>query len=135
MSKSAAAAVEASKGLVSGIYEKGPKPDGEQGQGHADDGVVIDSAERRQEIRACFERMKTVESERKACNEDIKAEMERLESLGINRQAAKLAFKRWKMDEEQREAVDVGYRLACKALSIEDQIALPFADSPAAKAR
>ena len=77
---------------------------------------LVDSPDIRQEVIGVFNRIASFIKEREAVNKDIQAEYDRLEAKGINRKAAKAAFKRFNMTAEEREAHDFSFAICAKAI-------------------
>jgi len=96
--------------------------DNEQDEGN--DEILINSEDVRLSISQVFDKLKTLELERSAINSDIKSELDNLEAKGVNRKAAKSAFKRFKLSEEEREAMDFSYEVCCSAVGVQSQLGL-----------
>jgi len=78
----------------------------------------LDTDENRQRIRGLMEKVKSLRADQKGINDEIKQQFEKLESIGINRQAAKEALKRLDMAQDQRMKRDESYHICLKALDI-----------------
>ena len=68
--------------------------------------------------------IESLKSTRKGITASITSQYEMLESMGINREAAKAAIKRVQLTPEKKVAFDLSYQIMCQALGEPIQIDL-----------
>jgi len=95
--------------------------DGAEDDGEDNEQYLVDNKDVRSFVSKTFEAMKKLECARDAINSDLKAELDRMEVKGINRKAAKAAYKRFKLSDEERESMDFSYAVCCNAVGVQPQ--------------
>lgn len=80
--------------------------------------AFVDTPKFRKTVRDRLNDVRNLQLQRASLNDSIAAELSKLQQMGIPRQAAKEAIKRWNLTEEQRDARDDAYALCLKALDI-----------------
>lgn len=94
----------------------------------AEDGLINPSDELLEAVRDAHANIQNLEARRKEINADITAVFDGLQSIGVSKDAAKLAFKLATMDDKTRRHFDLSNVAMRAALGIQRQSDLFFAE-------
>lgn len=103
-------------GAMDGTAEK--KAGAENSRPESASVVNFQDATLHREISEAMDEIARLEQERKAINAQVQEIREQVKAKGVNLQAFDLARKFWKMDGDQRQAVDFSLQLCRKAKGI-----------------
>lgn len=82
----------------------------------ADSGTNDNLKPLKRQIKQAFDRRTKLKGDRKGINDEMSADLEKLQAKGIGKEPFRMASKYMGLDEDQRRAFDIAYAVCREAL-------------------